>query len=128
MSVKIIFLTFFCSLLWGCGDNYFVEKEITYKDARITWYYRFLGDNRRDFVEVSKGFQHEIVMNCYPMRITDISIAKDSIVIKMHEMTQRDIFESQNNGFGIPVRIDPTATQDDFNKKFYPQYYKPKKK
>jgi len=70
MPVKIITLAFFCSPLWACDDPSIVVKEIQYKDARIAWYYKFLGDNRRDFVEARKGSQHEIVMDCTCMMIT----------------------------------------------------------
>ena len=132
MPAKFILLGVFCSLLWGCADNYFEnyfpEKEIQYKGVRITWYYRFLGDNRRDFVEVSKGFRHEIVMDCIAMMITDINIVNDSLVIKMHELTQSGIYASKDNGLGIPIRIDPWATHNEFNKIYNPKFYKPGEK
>src|ERR1700722_16774284 len=103
MPAKFIFLGLFCTLFWGCGDNYFPEKEIQYKNARVTWYYRFLGDNRRDFVEVSKGFRQKIVMNCIGLFITDINIVNDALVIKTHGETPNGIYEFEDNGLGIPA-------------------------
>lgn len=128
MPAKITSVVLFSSLLWACNDNYFPEKEIQYKDVRVSWYWKALGDNRRDFVEVSKGSQHEIVMNCRGMMLTDISIVNDSIVIKMHELNERAIYASKDNAFGIPIRIDPWATQNEFNKIYNPKFYKPGEK
>lgn len=127
ISLKLIIAGFFCSLLLGCAENGIVEKEIQYKDARITWYFRSLG-NRRDYVEVTRGSQHEIVMDCIGMRITDINIVNDSLVIKMHELAESDIYKFKDNGLGIPVRIDPWATQNEFNKVYNPKFYKPGEK
>jgi hypothetical protein len=126
MVSRIIIIALLCGFLGGCWNNYFPEKGVRYKDMKITWYWRSIGDNRRDFVEVSKGFKSEIVLSCTGMQITDIKLVKNSLVIRSCGPILNDIYESRSSGLGIPVRVDSTATEAEYDKFFNRKFYEKK--
>jgi hypothetical protein len=111
MNSRIIILVLLCSLLGGCWEDYHPLKEVRYKDARITWYFREVGDSRRDYVKVDKESERELVLECIGTPITDIKVVNDSIVIKMLPTAPSSIFQSKSSGLGIPVLIDQTASE-----------------
>jgi hypothetical protein len=128
MVSRIIIIAIIGNFLGGCWDNYFPQKEVRYKDVKIAWYWRSLGDNRRDFVEVSKGVKSEVVLNCTGTPITDIKVVNDSIVIKTRGEVQQGVYESRGSGLGIPVRIDPTASEFEWDTIYNHEFYKSRRK
>ena len=123
MVSRIIIVALLSSFLSGCWNNYFPKKEVRYKDVKITWYWRSLGDNRRDFVEVGKGFEREIVLDCGGTPITDISVVNDSIVIKTLGSLISGVYELRGSGLGIPVRIDSSASEFEWDTLYNHEQY-----
>jgi hypothetical protein len=128
MVSRIIIGVLLCSLLGGCWENYHPLKEVRYKDARITWYFRYVGDNRRDFVEVSKGSDRELVLECFGTPITDIKVVNDSIVIKTLPTDPSSILQSKGSGLGIPVLIDQTGSEYEWDTLYNHEQYVERRK
>jgi hypothetical protein len=126
MFSRTIIIVLLCSFLEGCGSAHFPIQEVRYNDVNIVWYWEEVGwDGVRDVVEVSKGFKHEVVLECTRQLITDLEVVHDSIVIKTTEPVN-GIYASRNSGLGIPVRIDTTATEYEYNQRYHPEYFKKK--
>ena len=127
MVYRVIVIVILSSLVEGCWENFNLERQILYKDAKIIWYWRSLGDDRRDFVEVIKGSQRAVVLNC-TTTITDVNIINDSIVIRTGYISPSNIYSSNGNGLGVPVWIDPTATEEEIDKFQNRQFYENERK
>lgn len=123
MVSRIIIVVLLCSLLVGCWENHHPLKEVRYKDARITWYFCEVGDSRRDYVKVDKGSARELVLECIGTPITDIKVVNDSIVIKTLPMATSSIFQSKNSGLGIPVLIDQTGSEYEWDTLYNHEQY-----
>lgn len=127
MTPRIFIVIFLGCLLEGCWDNYFPEKVISYKDIKITWYWRSLGDDRRDFVKVAKGSVGEVVLNTTGT-VTDVNVTDDTVVIRTGYLAPDCIYESKGNALGIAIRIDSNATEEEIDKFVNRKFYEEQKK
>lgn len=126
MASKIITAVLVCGLLGGCGGNYFPQKEVQYKNVVITWYFQYVGDSRRDYVKVEKGSEREVVLECIGTPITNINVVNNSVIVRLRRMATQNIYKRRSSGMGIPVLIDSTASEYEWDRIYNAGFYEMK--
>lgn len=102
----------------GCSQSKFVRKIIETKGVKVLWYYYSnISNNSPDIIEVSNGNESKIIFKGVDV-ITDFSVIKDTIIIKMYKPERGIIIEynTKDKVFDYYVRLDSTATIYDYKK------------
>jgi hypothetical protein len=130
MSLRRLFLIslFFCYSLFSCNHKKLIKKEIKTADVTIRWYKESYISNIRTFIEVSKNKTTDIAINCNNLLVTDISIENKMITVKMYKPENNIIYSFKPFIAGYTIKIDSSASENEYNKVYQPEYYKPDKK
>jgi len=124
--MKGIFLVLlFVIYFTACTDTKTIREEIKTVNASVCWYYVSYISNRRAFVSVEKNGVSEIVLDCNDNMITGISSKVDTIFIKVFEPRNNSIYSFKPFSSGYVIRLDSTASLNDFNKIYQQEFYKP---
>ena len=122
------FALFFYACLASCSDKKIIKKEIKTKDVNIVWYNKSYISNIRSIVEVSSNGINDIAVDCSDLLITDINLDSNIITIMMYKPKNSVIYSYKPFAAGYAIKIDSSASENEYDKIYQPEFYDPTKK
>lgn len=128
MRKNTTILIIFLACLVSCNEPENVRKELIYHGMQISWYYKSFITSTRAYVQVKTKNNSYSLIECNEQIITDINLVSDTIFIKMFKPSHGGIYIVTSYYVGLFVKIDSTATVNEYNKIYQPEFYRPEKK